>query len=271
MQIIHVIRNAPNWLELNLDNYLDQANIHKCITSKMRPIIQQWNSILCPDYFIFRDKLSSIAASNHNKLNVDLRLSTSFHLEERINQFKSPFIVLICDDDDWYCSKVIDFISSCYRNDPNLDIISWRHSVLNTNYKYLSNAENPNFHKFDTDGFLTNNYCLTDNFFRKLDEKDYAALNYGVETDLSYDHRILNQYKNRMNIHFDDGRYSMSNKTVASYSGLIFATQSWTKIIDIIIKCQNYAIEIPDEFMWASDEIKQVMDLYKSLKFDLLL
>jgi len=264
MLSVHALRNAPDWGNFNVSSYLLQENIHSDILNEHTKNIYLWNSVLKPNYFKFRETLSSIARTNHHKLLVDIRLKTTLYLEEYLSKIKPPYLVFISDDDDWYDYKILDLVKNSYANNPALDAITWTSYELFLNHKVLSSRK-PYIAKSKKWIFDTNNYCLTDQFFKKLGSDDYRLLNYSRIMEQSYDHAIMETiYKNKIN--WEKIKVcSLVNKNIASYSMWLYHFININDLLEIIKICSSRYPSISNDLCWATSEIQSVLKLYKEI------
>lgn len=268
MKIFHVVRNAPDWLSLQKEEHYDAHVFNDFVKNKMKEIFKLWNEILTPNYFVFRNKIAEIAKNNHALLPVDKFYNSALHIEKELFEQKPPYLVVFTDDDDWHNHNLVNVLKKTYEKNLHVDAILWSHAAFCSNYKQFDkNGKNP-FFIFKKDlNFYTNNYALTDNFFKKIDNKDIKLLNYGIEYELFYGHNNIEKFfKNRLiKIKIPDW-LSMSNKNITSYSFWL-NNNSFKDIEDVIkkYKCiQN--IDVDNRFEWAKKSINDIIYLYKQLK-----
>lgn len=267
MKCFHVLRNAPAWLKL-MKNY-DSHELNPIVKEKMKFIFKQWNQLIKPNYFEFREEITKIAKVNHAKISVNQIFTTALGIEKELMNVDGPYFVLFSDDDDWYNPKIIEYVKQSYFTNPTVDAILWNHCAFCSNYKQFEKLATEPYFVFKQDlTFHTNNYALTNNFFKNINTDDVNLLNFGNEHDIYFGHTNLDSYfKNKLKIVQLPEWLSMANKNITSYS-------FWRKnydlcsIIDMIQICTTInSVKVPDGFSWATNEINQMMNLYKKLKF----
>ena len=257
MKCFHVLRNSPDWIEIE-KNY-ESHNFNPVVKEKMKTTFKQWNELMKPSYFVFREKIAYLTRKNHSKLDVDEKFLTAFEIEKKLLNLNCDYLVLFSDDDDWYNRKLICTIKEHYYKNPNIDAIIWNHCAFCSNYIHFEKKEkSPYFILKEDLSFHTNNYALTNNFFKKLSSKDVDLLNYGIEYELYYGHNNLDVFfKNRLNICKINDWFSMSNKNITSYS--FWLKNRNVKIILDLIKNSQYikTINPPSNLIWAKEEVNQ--------------
>ena len=271
MKVIHVIRDTADWDNLTLDNYFDQPFDNDLVKNEMIEMIRKWDVAMTPSYFKFRSVITKIAFKNHDRLDVDIRFSSSNNLEYELKSIPKPYIVLFVDDDDWHNPEVVQMLKDEYSKDQNLDAMVWDHFVFLTNYKSFNwEKKEPYFLNANRGYFHTNNYALTDRFWDNLTEYDLEYLYKGVDCDLCYGHNMIDRrFKPLMNYKelYGRGVCSIANKTITSYSSFLKKRNDLlNELSNIVLKCQTSQLEIPDEISWAKEEIKETMELYKTMQ-----
>lgn len=266
MKRIHVTRNSPNWLEL--ENNYESHEISDKIKQNMKKIFKNWNAHINPSYFKFRDQIVRIAKGNHAILNADLYFDTALDIQDKLNSLEGRFVVLFSDDDDWYHPNVFDSVVEAYNQNNDLDAIMWNHCAYCNNYKQFDkNHKAPYFILTNNVFFHTNNYALTDNFFRKFSsQEDIDLLNRGKDYDVYYGHTIIDLlFKQRMNFVKLKQCMSVANKSISSYS--YWWENDATELAGVIRTCADQICEpIPLDVEWARKEILDGLAIYKTLR-----
>lgn len=267
MKKIHVTRNSPNWIELE-NNYEDHEISDK-IKQNMKKIFKNWNANIKPSYFKFRDLIVKIAKENHSRLNADLYFDTALNIQDKLNAIDDRFVVLFSDDDDWYHPNVFDAVIDSYEQDESLDAIMWNHCAYCNNYKQFekNHRTRPYFILTNNLFFHTNNYALTDNFFKKFSsQEDIDLLNTGKDYDVYYGHTVIDLlFKQRMKFIKLQNCMSVANKSISSYS--YWWENDATGLPEVIQNCASGNSDpIPTEVQWATKEILEGMEIYKTLK-----
>lgn len=269
MKIIHTLRNCPDWKNLNKHNFFEQKFDNQFVKGKLFELIKIWDQLLKPDYFEFRHQITEIALANHQKLQVDGRITETLGLLDKLKNVERPYLVIFCDDDDWHRPSVVPMLREKFSESPELDAIIWDHSVFLTNFKAFNWDKKEPYFLLDSRRFFhTNNYALTNNFFDKLTDEDVKYLHYGIQYEQCYGHnQIDRKYKPQMKIAQIHGSvFSTSSKTISSFSPWIeHGDKILKEFIPTIIQCQQYQPDPPEELNWAHGEIQATLEVYKSL------
>ncbi len=268
MKLIHVTRNSPNWLDLEKD--YESHQIKENIKNNMRKIFKQWNLHLKPSYFIFRNWIVEIAKNNHKKIKADLYFQTALNIQDNIKEINDKYIVLFTDDDDWNHPNIANFLFEFYHQNPDVDAIQWNHCAFCSNFQQFknNNYKEPYFILTNNTSFHTNNYVLTDNFFKKFNStEDIHLLNYGKDWDIYYGHTNIDIFfKDKINFKKIPNYLSVASKTISSYS--YWWENDASKLIDIIEICTKGSYQtIPSQIEWAKEEVLETLNAYKKLKF----
>lgn len=269
MKFFHVVRNSPDWLELAKDYNAHVFNNN--VKESLKKVFNDWSRIFSPNYFIIRNEIAKIAKENYDKIKFDKVWLSSLNIEKDLKN-ESKFIVAFSDDDDWYHPDLVKFIKYYYEKNPDVDAITWNHSAFCNNYKIFDAQKNskmysePYFIVNKEKFFHTNNYVLTNNFFKKITSDDINVLHYGLNYDLHYGHNIIDQFfKQKINTGKINETLSMANKSITSYS--YFWDFKVEDLITIVKKCQDIEIKIPNEYKWAEKEIQETMSIFKKINF----
>lgn len=272
MNVLHAIRNAPDWLKLQNEKAYDEHVFNNFVKNKMKKVFNLWSTNISPNYFVFRNKFTKIARKNHLSLSVDKFFESALNIEKKLVIESQPFLILFSDDDDWYNNQVVDIIKNIYKKNLNIDAILWNHAAFLSNYKQFDKNHNKPYIVCEKKiNFFTNNYALTDKFFKKLNIKDFNYLNYGIEYEPFYGHCNLKKFfMNKMKIIKIPDWLSMSHKSICSYSFWL-KNDSFEDIKKVV---NNYKykvtnnLNIENKFNWAKDYIQEVIKLYKNLKLN---
>ena len=271
MKLIHVVRNSPDWVNLEAD--YDAHQVSALVKDNMRKIFKNWRRYLKPDYCTFRSLIVDIAKNNHSKLGADIQFSTALDIQKNLAKIEDKYIVLFSDDDDWYHPDVFNFVIDSYTNNPNADAIMWNHCAFCNNFKqFQKQRTEPYFVLTNNLSFHTNNYALTDVFFRKFNtEDDIHQLNYGQDYDLYYGHNNIDLlFKDRMQFIKLEPCLSVANKSITSYS--YWWENDVVDLIDVIDACSHFeSLTIPKSVQWAAQEINETLALYKKIEFKAML
>jgi hypothetical protein len=277
MNVVHVVRDTVDWGSLTLESYYNQPFDNSFVKSQMLEMIKKWNSKLSPNYFKFRNSVVEIASDNHRMLEADFKLKSSRNLESFVKNISKPYVVLFTDDDDWHSPDVTKMLRDQYSQNESLEAIIWDHYSFLTNYKIFNwDKKTPYFIKAARGFFHTNNYALTDKFWDRLTKDDIEFLHTGVKEDLCYGHNMIDRrFKSLIKFKEVKGKvYSVSSKTITSYSALIkrnhdLPTQNdlLGELCQIVETCKTSKLDIPPEIDWAFEEVNKTMKIYKDIKF----
>lgn len=261
---IVAINNPVDWESMDYQLFNEQSNPFGL--EKISNFILAWDSVANLSYFNFRNRIHQIAKKNWSKLSNVKITSSSKELELHS---KGKYVILICDDDDWYKPGSIGVrVHDC-------DLVTWNPVAYTTTQLYANKSYVSPFFDFEQKRMIyTNNWCITKKGYESID-KTLLHMSLDGRWSDRIDHTMPLENRKRMQVNLIGNNIfkhrnciklnehnNLANKTIASCTATLILKPTLNSFKQLARQSQEM-VEIPQQCKWAKEEIRETQELYR--------
>lgn len=265
MKIILAINNPVPWDKMNHELFQTQRNP---FIEGLVKFIEAWDKVAQVPFFEFRNDLSNIALKNWMRLPDVVVVRSVAEIQDAAT---GEFILLICDDDDWYAPHLTVH--------PDEHVVAWEPIAFTSAALYPNKPFTEPFFDFGRRGsrpIYSNNWYMTKKGYESLTPRQRSRLFRNLDgrwasrdEDLSVEERKLLQtnlianevFKDR--VHMTSDQFNLANKTIVSTTAMLQIGGSEARLV-AGVKLALADLEVPAGLSWASEEISATRDLYRA-------